>query len=205
MGLPENKVCLMLDGRQIIAHALAAFAGHSYVDELVLAVREEERAEMEVLAAEQGKPCRVVLGGTTRQASVCAAIRDLKSEIVLVHDGARPLVREACIAACVEALDRYDGAIPVLPMEEQVCRVGEKRQAKPEVLRQPLYGAQTPQGFHTKILQRCHARYQDDPAATDDSRLLELEGYKVGAVRGAPENIKITTPLDLLVAEAYLA
>ena len=204
MGSSENKVCLLLDGRQMIEHTLWAFAKHSYVDELVLAVRDDERAEMEALASQMGKPTRVVIGGATRQASVYAAISELKSEIVLVHDGARPLVRGTCIAACVEALDRYDGVIPVLPIEEQVCRVGKKRSARPEALKQALYGAQTPQCFDTKILRRCHERHREAAASTDDSRLLEIEGYKVGVVEGDPVNIKITTPLDLLVVKAYL-
>ena len=207
MGLPENKVCLPIQERAIIEHTLLAFVRHSYVDELILAVREEERGEMERIAAEQGKSVRVVIGGATRQASVYAAIVDLGSEIVLVHDGARPFVSEACITACVEAMDQYDGAIPALLVEGQICNVGsgrkKKRQPKPEFLRGSLYGAETPQCFHTKILKRCHERHKDSPLATDDSSLLELEGYRVGVVSGDLRNIKITTPLDLLVAEAY--
>lgn len=203
MGIPTNKVLLPLDERQIVAHALGAFAGHLYVDELVLVARQGEELWLEELACVQKKPVRVVTGGATRQVSVYHAIADIKSEIVLVHDGARPLTQAACITACVEALDRYDGVIPALQLEEQIYSA-PKRGAKPKLLTQPLYGAQTPQCFHTKILRRCHERHRDNPASTDDSSLLELEGYKVGIVRGDPMNIKITTPLDLLVAKAYL-
>lgn len=203
MGGCENKVCLSLGGQPVIVRSLAAFATHPYVDALVLVVREDERAEMEALVGVQEKPCRIVIGGVTRQASVHNAIADLKSEIVLVHDGARPFVQAACITACIEALRQYDGVIPALPIQERVYSVGGQG-VKATLHAQPLYGVQTPQCFHTKILRRCHELHKDDPAATDDSRLLELEGYKVGVRAGDAVNIKITTPLDLLVAQAYL-
>lgn len=203
MGISENKVYLPLDTQWIIAHALTAFATHPYVDDLILVVRDREQERMESLARTQRKPCRIVVGGATRQASVYNAIADLKSEIVLVHDGARPLVQTACITACIEALRQYDGVIPALPVQERICSVG-KRGENPTLLTRPLYGAQTPQCFHTKILRRCHERHKDDPASTDDSRLLEIEGYKVGIRAGDAVNIKVTTPLDLLVVRAYL-
>ena len=202
MGILANKVCLPLDERIIIEHALGAFAKHPYVDELALVARRDEFPEMEALAAAHKKPVRVVLGGKTRQASVYNAISTVKTEIVLVHDGARPLIQASCITACVEALTQYDGVIPALSVGEQICSV--KRGAKPRLLPDPLYGAQTPQCFNTKILKLCHERHRNDPASTDDSRLLELEGYRVGIVAGDAVNIKITTPMDLLVAKAYL-
>ena len=202
MGGPVNKVHLPLDERPVIAHTMAAFAEHPYVDELVLVAREGEQETLEAVAAGVEKPCRIVIGGATRQASVYNAIAGLKSKLVLVHDGARPLVGAACISACVEALARYDGVIPAMPVAESVYSVGG-RGTKPRRLTQSLYAAQTPQGFHMKVLRRCHKRHRHDPASTDDSRLLELEGYKVGIVAGDPRNLKITTPLDLEVAQAY--
>ena len=204
MGIPTNKVLLPLDEQQIVSHALGAFATHPYVDDLILVARQGEEEWLKRIARARKKPVRIVTGGATRQASVYNAIADLKSEIVLVHDGARPLIGEACITACVEALDRYDGVIPALFVEEQIYSVGKRRGGKPRLLSQPLYGAQTPQCFDTKILRLCHERHRDNPAATDDSSLLELEGYKVGIVAGDPLNMKITTPLDLLLAEAYI-
>ena len=204
MGIPTNKVLLPLDEQQIVSHALGAFAAHRYVDDLILVARAGEEEWIEQIAQVLTKPVRIVIGGATRQASVYHAIADLKSEIVLVHDGARPLIGEGCITACVEALDRYDGVIPALFVEEQIYSVGEKRGKKPRLLSQPLYGAQTPQCFNTAILRRCHERHRNNANATDDSSLLELEGYKVGVVEGEALNIKITTPLDLLLAKAYI-
>jgi len=204
MGAEQNKVLLPLGGRPVIWHALHGFAAHPYVDDLVLVTRERERAEMTGVARGLSKPCRIVLGGETRQASVSNAIADLKSEIVAVHDGARPLVRGEDISACVEALSRYDGAIVATEVEEEICFV-KGRWGRPKRLDQSLYAAQTPQCFHLKVLRACHDRYRGDSGITDDSQLLELQGHRVGIVVGDPSNLKITTPLDLLVAEAYLA
>jgi len=204
MGAPTNKVCLPLDERPVIAHTLAAFATHPYVDDLILVTRAEEREELALIAEGQVKPCRLVIGGATRQASVYCGIADLKSEIVLVHDGARPLIRAPYITACIEALGHYDGVIPALPMEEPIYSVA-KRRARPVRLAQPLYRAQTPQCFHTKILKRCHEKHKGDPVCTDDSHLLEQEGYQGGIQAGDPLNVKMTTPFDLLVVKAHFS
>jgi len=205
MGMAENKVYLPLDGRPAILYAVEAFDRHPYVDELIFVTRAEEQSEAELLLREASlqKSWRIVVGGDSRKASVSNAIAELRSEIVLVHDGARPLVREAEISACVEALERYEGAIVARPVEVPIYLVPNKRR-KPKRLKGRLYAAQTPQCFHTKTLQTCHERHRDNPAITDDSSLLELEGYKVGIVAGDPWNIKLTTPMDLSLAEAYL-
>jgi len=205
MGISENKVYLSLGGRPGIVYAVQTFDQHPYVDELVFVTRKEERQLAEALlrAEKLTKPWRLVLGGDSRKASVRNAITTVHHEIVLVHDGARPLVQGDSIGACVEALDRYDGAIVAIPMEEPVYRVS-KKQSPAKRLAQPVYAAQTPQGFYTKTLAKCHARHQENPNITDDSSLLELEGYQVGIVRGEPCNVKLTTPMDLSVAEAYL-
>jgi len=206
MGISENKVYLALGQRPAIVYAVQTFDQHPYVDELVFVTRKEEWNIAEALLRAEGlkKPWRLVLGGDSRQASVRNAIATVHNEIVLVHDGARPLVQGDSIGACVEALDRYDGAIVAIPMEEQVYCVS-KKQTAPQRLKQTLYAAQTPQGFYTKTLRLCHARHSENPHITDDSSLLELEGYQVGIVRGEPCNVKLTTPMDLSIAESYLS
>ena len=204
MQIEENKVYLPLGGRAILAHSLSVFDAHPYVDELVLVTRASEQAMLCALASQMGltKPYRTVLGGVTRKESVRLAISDLKSHIVLVHDGARPLVRACHVTGCVEALRRYDGAVVAHPLYGQVMERSADGRAR--VLRAPQYVAQTPQCFPTKLLQACHVRYKDNPAITDDSSLLELAGYRVGLVMGERENLKVTTPLDLPIAETYL-
>jgi len=207
MGTAENKVYLPLDGKPVILYAAETFAAHPYVDELVFVTREEEQAETELLLQAEmlQKPWRIITGGASRRDSVYNALTTIHSDIVLVHDGARPLVQETDITMCVVYLEEYDGTILARPISKDtpIVRVSRK-QRPPERLTQILYAAQTPQCFHTKTLRLCHERHRNNPAITDDSSLLELEGYKVGPVTTNPYNIKLTTPMDLPLAEAYL-
>jgi len=206
MGISENKVYLPLDGKPAILHAVESFDGHPYIDELVFVTREDEQTQAKELltAAALTKPWRIVQGGDSRQASVRNGIAGVENEFVLIHDGARPLVQKELIDACVEALLSYDGAIVSLLVEEDVYRVG-KRGTPPKRLKQSLYAAQTPQGFHTETLRYCHKKHRNDSSSTDDSRLLEREGYRVGIVHGDVQNLKLTTPLDVSMMEAQLS
>jgi len=210
MGTRENKVYTRigthLGGCPMIQYALTTFDRHPYVDELVLTARSEEVEKMEGIlkAISLSKPCRIVIGGKTRQASVRNAVAVVKTPLVIVHDGARPLIQSRYISDCLEALDHYHGAILALPVKEPICRISARRKP-PQVLQEPVYAVQTPQCFRTNILRACHQKHETSPAITDDSCLLELEGYSVGVVEGDPCNIKVTTPLDLPVAEAYRA
>lgn len=205
MGIEENKVYLPLGDRPVVAHAIAAFDAHPYIDELVLVTREQEQAHLTNLVTEMKltKPWRTVLGGATRQDSVRLAIAGLDSHVVLVHDGARPFVQPRHITECVDALDQYDGAIVAYPVTEQIVSA-PKRSSRAKVLHATQYAAQTPQCFPTKLLQKCHKRHRGNTMVTDDSSLLELDGYRVGIVPGDASNLKVTTPLDLPLAEGYL-
>lgn len=210
MGTQENKVYTPLEspgkGRQpLLQYTLEAFDSHPMVDDLILTARPEEMSQLETLiqAMALKKPYRIVPGGETRQVSVRLALEAVKNPVVIVHDGARPLIHPPYITGCLEALSQYDGAILALPVEETLCRI-RPAERQPQILRDSIWAVQTPQCFYTKILRRCHQKHEAQPTITDDSCLLELEGYRVGVVRGDPRNIKVTTPFDLPVAEAYL-
>ncbi|MCL2828731.1 MAG: 2-C-methyl-D-erythritol 4-phosphate cytidylyltransferase [Oscillospiraceae bacterium] len=203
MKSDENKVYLSLGGQPIIQYSIETFAQHPCIDELVLVTRPDEGPQMEALLGtlDLPKPTRIACGGATRQESVQKALAEVKSPIVIVHDGARPFVQREYITKCMEAMDRYDGAIVALQTAEPLINTkGQAVQTEGQ-----LYAAQTPQCFHTKILRKCHKKHRQSDTATDDSNLLEREGYKVGIVAGDGFNIKITTPLDLPVAEACLS
>ena len=203
MGVHENKMYHNLGGEPLLFHTLKAFDQHPAVDELVLTVRAEEMAQMEALLISMApkKPYRLVLGGKTRQDSVRLALEVVKNPVVIVHDGARPFILAQHITACLEALRHYQGAILALPLEDSIFLAPRKR--LPKILDAPLFAVQTPQCFYTKTLRSCHEKHAMNPSITDDSRLLELEGYPVGVVMGDPGNFKVTTPLDLLLAQAH--
>jgi len=203
MKSDENKVYLPLGGQPVIQYSIAAFGRHPYIDELILVIRPDEEPQMTALLGTLSLPCpaQIVFGGKTRQESVQKALDGVKSPIVIIHDGARPFVRERYISACIEAMNRCDGAIVALPITEPIVSArGQAVQTEGQ-----LYSAQTPQCFQTKILRKCHKKHMQTDIATDDSNLLEREGYKVRIVAGDAHNMKVTTPLDMPMAEIRLS
>ena len=202
MGLSENKVYLELMGKPVVSFSLEAFAKHPQIRDIILVTRADETEKGKALLADIKKPSRVIVGGNSRQESVYHAILGLDSKYVLIHDAARPLVSQMDITNCIKALKKQDAAVLAYPMQESVY-LWEKRKAG-KVLKKELYAAQTPQGFHTKILQACHEKHRGSHIATDDSSLLEIEGYAVGLVLGKQEHCKITLPMDLQMVEMQM-
>jgi 2-C-methyl-D-erythritol 4-phosphate cytidylyltransferase len=145
---------------------------------------------------------KVVAGGARRQDSVFEALQEIDSEIVLVHDAARPLVAPDVVRELVGFLEEWDGAIAAVPVDETIKRVvGDE--ISETVERTGLWQAQTPQGFRTPILKDAHERARKDGfLATDDASLLERYGGRVRVVRGSRMNIKVTYPEDFALAEA---
>ena len=204
MGLNINKVYLRAGGGLIVEYSLRAFCSHPYVDEVVVAVRPQDQELMVEIVKGYGniKPVRIVHGGETRNDSVRNAISGLDSDIVLIHDGARPMIRQQYITDCVEAMERVSGAIIAVQTAETVS-VRDSDGAVRE-LSGHVWLAQTPQCFHTKTLLECHRTIPDKSGLTDDASLLERAGYAVKALQGHHSNLKITTPVDVPLAEVYL-
>lgn len=149
----------------------------------------------------------VVHGGATRQASVRAGLLAVPADAtaIVCHDAARALVRPELFRAVLEALDGWDGVVPVVPVADTVKRLRDGAVERTEP-REALGLAQTPQAFLAPALRDAHARAERDGIdVTDDAAALELAGYRVRAVEGDPGNFKITTAEDLARAEAALA
>jgi len=148
-----------------------------------------------------------VRGGDRRQDSVWQGFRLLATaapEVVLVHDGARPLVTAGLISRVIAAARADGAAVPVLAVEDTIKEVREGRVAA-TIDRTFLARAQTPQGFRYDILKRAlDAARKDRFTGTDEAALVERAGLPVTAVAGDPRNIKITTPVDIPIAEALL-
>ena len=164
----------------------------------------------EVTGLLDGLDVVVVAGGQERQDSVAAALGALPSDVdlVLVHDAARAFVPVSVIGEVVEALRAgADAVLPVLPVADTIKRVDGDRLTT--VPRDDLRAAQTPQGFRRSVLEAAHARGQaarrnGQAGLSDDTALVEALGVIVRTVPGSPEAFKVTTPFDLLVAEALL-
>lgn len=208
MGADVNKAYLPLAGRPVLAHALAAFEACPAVGEIVVvaAPGEEERAA--AVARELGltKLSAIIRGGAERQDSVYAGLAALRAAGALVHDAARPLVTPALIAACCAAAEASGAAAPAVPVKDTIklSDGGGSIVSTPD--RSLLWAVQTPQAFRRAELMEAHDRARrEGAAATDDAMLLERLGRKVAIVESDYDNIKITTPEDLPIAELLLA
>jgi 2-C-methyl-D-erythritol 4-phosphate cytidylyltransferase len=224
-GMPKARV--PLGGEPILMHALRGIVASGVAAQVCVALPEGDSALREMCddfrteLVDGGPLLTLVDGGATRADSVRAAMALLEpgTRAVLVHDAARALTPEAVFHRVVEALAAGAKAvIPVMPVVDTVKTVqptaGDAISIAPELVtgtapRETLRSVQTPQGFDLATLRRAHeaaAGFDDAQAAavTDDAMLVELLGVPVHAVRGASQSLKITTPLDLIIAEGLL-
>ncbi len=199
------KQFALLRGRAVLDWSLAAFEANPNVDAVVLVLGDEARGAKD--ASRYAKVTAVVRGGETRQDSVANGVEALDpadDDIVLVHDGARPLVTQDLIERVLDAARATGAAIPGLPLEDTIKEAEAGRVVR-TVPRERLVRVQTPQGFSAGLLRRAlDAAKTAGLATTDEAALLESLGLPVTIVPGDPRNLKITSPLDLTAAEAYL-
>ncbi len=199
------KQFALLGGRPLLERCVERFEGHGEIDAIVLVLPDVPSGEG--LARRFRKVAAVVAGGVRRQDSVrngFGAIRGSGRDVVLIHDGARPLAGSDLISRVIEEAARSGAAVPVLPLEDTVKEVREGGILGTHD-RSVLYRAQTPQGFFYEVLEEAFAAADREGfVGTDEASLVERTGRRVAAVAGDPRNIKITTPLDLKIAEALL-
>jgi len=202
------KQFLMLGDRPILFHSLQRVADCPKVDELIAVVPADYLQFTRTLLQEEyplGKPCLVVPGGEERQDSVRAGLQQLslECELVVVHDAARPLVSNAVLVAVIQAAEQDGAATAAVQPADTIKLVDQERRISENLPRSMLWQIQTPQAFKKDLLIRAHAQaLADNFSGTDDSVLLERLGVRVRVVPGDPRNLKITTPDDLLMAEA---
>jgi 2-C-methyl-D-erythritol 4-phosphate cytidylyltransferase len=212
----SSKQFTHLKGKPILVRTLVQFSRHASVSEIYVALRQEEiapfreRLQQEAPEILAKKPV-LLEGGEHRQNSVANALRAVSAkddDIVLVHDAVRPFVTKEIIDEVISAAQKHGAAIAAVPAVDtvkQVERTPEGALIKATILREKVVMAQTPQGFRYDVLKKAF----DEAAAdgfigTDEASLVERSGHPVAVVMGSPQNIKITTPADLQLAEFYL-
>jgi 2-C-methyl-D-erythritol 4-phosphate cytidylyltransferase / 2-C-methyl-D-erythritol 2,4-cyclodiphosphate synthase len=207
-----DKLMAEIGGRPLLAWTLEACAAATCVERVVLVAAPERAEEWRRAPWLPTIVTEVVEGGATRGQSAAAGVRWLQVQDptgadrpVLVHDGARPLVSPALLAAVVEAVERHGAALPVLPVAETLKRVGEGLVLE-TVDRSTLAVAQTPQGARRGLLLDAWTAYPPDgpPEFTDEAALLEACRIPVHAIPGEPANLKVTLPDDLRRVEQAL-
>lgn len=206
-----NKILTSLSGRPVIAHTIAAFNNSPIIRDIVLVTREDMILDLQKILDQYGffKVTDIVTGGSCREESVKNGferlIKNKKIKTVLIHDGARPLVSEEVICSTVKGAEEFLAVIPAVPVKDTVKKIGSLGRVEETVERANLVNVQTPQGFSVSVLSDAFEKAGDDLSAfTDDASLAENAGHTVYTVMGDYKNIKITTPEDTVLAEAYL-
>lgn len=205
MGGPQPKQFLELAGRPVLMHTLEAFDRWDASARLIVVLPEDQIDTWKRLCEAHvfGRTHHVVAGGETRFHSVRNGLDDVASDgLIAVHDGVRPLVAPSVIAACFAAAADGGAAVPVVPVVESVREVDADGGSRP-VDRTRLRVVQTPQVFRADVLRAAYC-LPYDPRFTDDASVVEASGVAVRLVPGNRENIKLTTPMDLLLAEQLM-
>ena len=205
MGGPQPKQFLELAGRPVLMHTLEAFDRWDASARLIVVLPEDQIDTWKRLCEAHvfGRTHHVVAGGETRFHSVRNGLGAVASNgLIAVHDGVRPLVAPSVIAACFAAAADGGAAVPVVPVVESVREVDADGGSRP-VDRTRLRVVQTPQVFRADVLRAAYC-LPYDPRFTDDASVVEASGVAVRLVPGNRENIKLTTPMDLLLAEQLM-
>ncbi|MGG3449709.1 2-C-methyl-D-erythritol 4-phosphate cytidylyltransferase [Domibacillus aminovorans] len=209
MKAGRNKLLLELEGKPVIIHTLAVFEADSSCEGIVLSIHPDERFEFEQLLLTYNiqKVYAFATGGQERQHSVYSGLKMLppETDIVLVHDGARPFITKETIARLVESASNTGAAIAAVLVKDTI-KQAEGGAVSQTVDRSNLWSVQTPQAFRTALLVSAQQKAEEEQfLGTDESSLVERTGYQVQIVESDYDNIKLTTPEDLYFARAIIA
>lgn len=213
MGASINKQYLQLDGMPIVARTISVFEQSPLIDAIYLVIPADEipYCRQHVVEAYRFKKVAAIIpGGEERQNSVLNGLNAMReyvsdNDVVLIHDGVRPLVTENMLRVSITTASLHDGAVVAVPVKDtiKVVKDGIVCDTPP---RESLWQAQTPQSFRFGIIHAAHLSAEMNGFhCTDDASIIEHNGGKMHIIRGDYRNIKITTPEDLILAEAFLS
>lgn len=212
LGGKIKKQFLALQGLPVAVHTLTAFQDASLIDEIVCITSKEDLSFFERLVSDHSltKVTKILPGGERRQDSVWAGISYLEewsdqNDLVVVHDGVRPLVTPQLIERVIEAAKAEGSAVAALRVTDSLKQVSSDKMILRSLPRENVWAMQTPQVFRLGILLEAYrSAAQDGFEATDEAMLVERRGVPIRCVEGSIENIKITLPPDLETAEIFL-
>jgi|ETNmetMinimDraft_11_1059920.scaffolds.fasta_scaffold28295_2 2-C-methyl-D-erythritol 4-phosphate cytidylyltransferase/2-C-methyl-D-erythritol 2,4-cyclodiphosphate synthase len=210
MEKPINKLLLLLGGETVLEASIAPFIDSSFVETVTVVASAADKEHIERLVAKNSyaKPVTVILGGEERQDSVYAALKQLKADsadIVVIHNGANPLVERDVIEKVIAAAEKYGGSAAAFRARDTIKEVSDDGLVTATFARSHLWQMQTPQaGRYGLLIQAFVKAANDGFYGTDDVQLLERMGEQVKIVECSPENFKITTSTDLEKARALV-
>ena len=197
-GTGKNKNFEHLNGKPVLSYSLNEFNKNKYIDNIIVAMREEDKEQVQNIIDVSNicKNIQLVVGGNTRKESVYNCIKKTDSDIVIIHDGARPAIKQEYINECIENMNNYKGVTIGVPSKDTIKITDNNNIVINTTKRSNTWIIQTPQCFDRKILTELHEKYQNEDV-TDDCMLLEKAGYDVKIIKGNYTNLKITTYEDI--------
>lgn len=210
MGTKLQKQYLEINEKPVLYYSLHTFEQSSLIDEIVLVVGEKqvEYCQDEIVSKYQMKKVKkIVEGGAERYHSVLHGLQEVDEGYVFIHDGARPFVDAATLKRAFDAVEEYKACVVGMPVKDTIKLSDVDGFVADTPQRSSLWMVQTPQVFETSLIKQAYAKLmeQEHVHVTDDAMVVEqMLGEKVKLVEGSYQNIKITTPEDLLIASAFL-
>ena len=204
-GKNRNKNFEIVNGKSILSYSINAFNKNSYIDNIIIVLKEEEKEEVNNIIKQENidKKIDIVIGGASRKESVNNAIKSTDSDIAIIHDGARPLIKQEYINNTIEEMINFKGVTIGVKSKDTIKITDDNGIVESTTKRSNTWIIQTPQCFDRKILLDLHEKYKDS-IVTDDCMLLEKDGYKVKIIEGDYTNIKLTTYEDINVIKEFL-
>lgn len=197
----KNKLVELINDKTVIEHTVSAFLSFENITEIIIPTNQCIRADFEHLLTD--KRIKLIEGGDTRQKSVCKALKYVTNKYVIIHDGARPLIKEGLISLVMDSVIEHSAVSVMTKTTDTIKEVDETGRIIQTIDRTKLYNTQTPQAFETKVIKTAHRELKNENF-TDDSSMLEKLGIPVYIVIGSYTNIKITTKSDLDFAKLYI-
>lgn len=204
-GQNRNKNFEKINSRSVLSYSLSEFDKNDNVDDIIVAVKENEIEKVKDIIKQDNisKKVQVVLGGNSRRESVYNCIKLTNSDIVIIHDGARPLIKQEYINLCLENIVEFEGVTIGVKSKDTIKITDENNVIVYTTKRSNTWLTQTPQCFKRDILLKMHEEYINEDI-TDDCMLLEKNDYRVKIIEGDYTNIKITTYDDLNIIKGFL-
>lgn len=210
MNMDINKQYIDVAGVPVLARTLQVFNECDFIDEIIVVVNENDIIYCKQYIIDSFdfyKVKTLVAGGEERQKSVYNGLMEVntKTDIVLIHDGARPFISEESILNSISNAEEFGGSVVAVPVKDTIKMADKEDIISHTIDRSTLWSVQTPQTFKYDLILKAHNKaIEDNFFGTDDSVLLERLGQKLKFVMGGYDNIKITTKEDLIIAEAII-
>lgn len=201
-GKETNKNFEKINRKPVLLYSLEVFLNNKSIDEIIIVCKKDEQDKLLKIIPSNSK-IKITLGGKERKDSVYNALKIAKNDIVIIHDGARPLIKNSYINNCLKEIKQYDGCTIGVKAKETIKVVNKNNIVLETTERKNTYIVQTPQCFNKNLLKELHEKNRGNDI-TDDCMLLERAGYNIKIIEGDYTNIKITTKEDLDIAKLFI-